>query len=226
MTAETAETAEAELERLRRRQRRNLRHARAKGFLEGVCAMLGPRDLVVDCGANVGDVTRPLAETGAGVIAFEPDPWAVARLRERVADLPNVTVREAAVGSGEGSVTLRRAAGREDNPKGASVKSTVLEGGRGISDRDAVEVPLVDFPAFLEATIAERGEIAFLKMDIEGAELDVLAAMAERRLFDRIRCTVAETHERKFKALRPRFRELRERIGAEWPASRVNLDWI
>ena len=50
-----------------------------------------------------------------------------------------------------------------------------------------------------------------MKMDIEGAELEILEQMHERDFFDRIRLTVAETHENKFKALRPRFQALREK---------------
>ncbi len=227
MTEDTADKL-AELDRLKRRHNRNLRAAHAKGLLEGVCSMLGPGDLVIDCGANVGDITVPLAQTGADVIAFEPDPWAFPRLQEKVSTYPNVTLHNAAVGIGEGTVKLRRALSRDRNPKGASVKSTIVEGGRGIGvdDADSVAIPLLDFPRFLNGLIAERGGIAFLKMDIEGAELDILEAMSADRLFDHIRLTLAETHERKFKALRPRFRELRRVVAGSWPSTRVNLDWV
>lgn len=221
-----SEADEAEIDKLRRRQKRNERAAWAKGYLEGIAAMLKPGDLVIDLGANVGDVAAPLAATGATVECFEPDPYAFARLSERLGEAPNVTLVNAAAGTRAGTVTLRRAPGFDAKPKGASVKSTILEGGRGVGDEGAVEVPMIDFPAHLRARIAAHGEIALLKMDIEGAELDILEAMEAEGLFQSIRCTLAETHERKFKALRPRYRALRERIGAAWPPSRVNLDWI
>ena len=63
-------------------------------------------------------------------------------------------------------------------------------------------------------------------MDIEGAELDLLDAMLGQGLFDQIQLTVAETHERKFKDLRPRFAALRDAVAAAYPPTRVNLDWI
>ena len=63
-------------------------------------------------------------------------------------------------------------------------------------------------------------------MDIEGAELDVLEAMEAQGLFDKIKLTVAETHEKKFKHLRPRFAALRATVGAKYPITKVNLDWI
>lgn len=50
--------------------------------------------------------------------------------------------------------------------------------------------------------------------------------MLRDRLFDDIQLTVAETHERKFKELRPRFAALRAAVAEAYPPTRVNLDWI
>lgn len=218
--------AELRAEALIRRQKRNLRKAHAEGYLSGVAAMLRKGDLALDLGANMGVVTDILARTGADVVAFEPDPWAFAKLTERFADTPNVTLVNAAVGIGSGSVRLMRAQNFGDNPLGASVKSTILDGGRQIDAENAVDVPLVDFPTYLGEQLASRSEIAFIKMDIEGAELDILEALDAQGLFERIRVLVAETHERKFRDLRPRFRALRERFRDKYDPNRVSLDWI
>ncbi len=215
-----------DLEKLKRRHKRNLRAATAKGYLLGVRSMLKPGDLVIDCGANLGDVAEPLAETGATVECFEPDPHALLHLRARLGSRDNVRIHAAAVGTTEGTVALHRAEGFDDRPDGRSVKSTVLKGGRGVDDAATVDVPQIDFLAHLRARIGEHGEIAFLKLDIEGAELDLLEAMHAEGLFAHIRCTVAETHERKFRDLRPRFRALRETFAEAYPVERVNLDWI
>lgn len=222
----TGSPAEERARALIRRQKRNLRKARAEGWLSGVAAMLRPGDLVVDCGANMGVVTAILAATGADVVAFEPDPYAFGILTDRFASTPNVTLVNAAVGAAAGSVTLRRAANFDANPTGASVKSTILAGGRQIDDTQGIDVELIDFPAWLDARIAERGHIAFIKMDIEGAELDILEALDAAGTFAHIRCLVAETHERKFKDLRPRYRALRKGFADRHDPNRVNLDWI
>ena len=218
--------AERRAEVLIRRQKRNMRKAAAEGFLSGVAAMLRPGDLALDCGANVGVVTRVLAATGADVVSFEPDPFAFGKLRAAFGDHPRVDLMNAAVGVGEGTVRLMRAENFDDNPTGASVKSTILNGGRMIDDAGGIDVRLMDFLAYLEAKIAERGEVAFVKMDIEGAELELLEEMDRRGLLDHIRCLVAETHERKFRELRPRYRALRSNFAKKYPGGRVNLDWI
>jgi FkbM family methyltransferase len=205
-----------EIEALIRRQKRNLRKAWAEGYLTAITAMLKPGDLAVDCGANMGVVTERLAATGASVVAFE----------QKFANASNVMLVNAAVGVGSGTVRLMRADNFGDNPEGASVKSTILDGGRRIDAENAVEVPLIDFPSWVADQVKARGEIAFIKMDIEGAELDILEKMDSEQLFVNIRCLVAETHERKFKDLRDRYKALRDKVSQTYAPGKVNLDWI
>jgi FkbM family methyltransferase len=218
--------AELRAEAMIRRQKRNLRKASAEGFLAGVAAMLRPGDLVLDCGANVGAITAILAETGADVLAFEPDPFAFAALSARFADHPRVTLVNAAVGASAGTVRLMRAANFEDNPTGASVKSTILQGGRAIDASNGFDVPLISFPDLIREKIAAGREVAFVKMDIEGAELEILEVLDRDGLLAQIRVIVVETHERKFKDLRPRYKALRDSFAEKYPGNRVNLDWI
>ncbi|AUQ68743.1 FkbM family methyltransferase [Phaeobacter inhibens] len=218
----------ARLEKLERRKERDRRAAHAKGLLQGICSLLKPGDIVLDCGANVGAVTLPLAATGATVHAFEPDPFAFDALRRATQHLPNIILHNAAVGLQAGTIQLMRAENFSDNPRGASVKSTVISGGRKIDETsgETLEVALVSLPDIIAEHAAASGEIAFLKMDIEGAELDILETMLQQALFDSIRLTVCETHEHKFKALRPRFKTLRDAVAEAYPITKVNLDWI
>jgi FkbM family methyltransferase len=219
--------AEDPLKRLKRRYKRDIRVARADGMLQGVLAMLRPGDVTIDCGANRGDITARLAGTGAVVHAFEPDPYNIAKLEDRFASLANVHLHRAAVGTKAGQIRLMRAANWDANPESASVKSTVVKHVDGIAESEGIDVALIDLPAFLRG-LAATAPIAFLKLDIEGAELDLLELMLAERLFDLVRLTVAETHERKFKELtqKLRYSALRAAVTEAYPATRVNLDWI
>lgn len=225
--AETEASATVEeLEAKLRRQKRNMRKASAEGFLAGILAMLKPGDLVMDCGANVGKITTQVARTGAKILAYEPDPFAFGQLSKACGDLPNVVLPDVAVGATSGSIRLMRASNFDDNPAGASVKSTIVGGGRMIREEDGIDVTLLAFPDLVRTLTTDGAEIALVKMDIEGAELDILEALEEQGLFDRIRCLVVETHERKFKDLRPRYRSLRNRLSKGPYAQRIFLDWI
>lgn len=220
--------ADKEQRKAKRRAERNIRHAHAKGLLQGIISMLQPDDIVFDCGANVGDVTIPLAKTGAQVHAFEPDPFAYEKISRRVKNLSNVTLHNVAVGPESGSIQLMRAANFDDNPHGGSVKSTVIKGGRNINEdeSDCIKVQMINLPDMICDLTSNNRQIAFLKMDIEGAELELLETMFAQDLFQNIRLTVAETHEKKFKELAPRFKELRHTISEKYPITKVNLDWI
>ena len=57
------EALKAAHDKLKRRAQRNERAQFARGLMQGILSMQQPGDVVLDCGANVGAVTGPLAET-------------------------------------------------------------------------------------------------------------------------------------------------------------------
>jgi FkbM family methyltransferase len=206
--------------------RHKLRKARARGVTEGLCAGLNEHSIVVDCGANVGAVTAPLARSGAKVIAFEPDEIAYAALVEATADMPNVELHQAAVGLEEGEIMLYRAGKFETDPLAATVSSSVMTGKRGQSEENAIKVQQVDLLAFLKGLIKKHGRVDFLKLDIEGSELDLLPALADAGILDDIRYVAVETHERKFPEQRRQFLAMRRKIEKNFKRRHVNLNWI
>ncbi len=217
---------QAQYDKLKRRQARNERAHFARGLMQGIMSMLKPGDVVLDCGANIGEVTEPLAATGATVHAFEPDPYAFEQISRRMQGVENVVLHNAAVAVEAGKLRLMRAVNFDDNPKAGSVKSTLIAGARNINEQDGIEVDVIALPDLIRDVAGKHGEVAFLKMDIEGAELDLLEQMHTDRLFDLVRLTVAETHENKFADLRPRFADLRAAVAEAYPITHVNLDWI
>lgn len=214
------------------------RQARAKGVLDGILGQLRPGDLCLDCGANVGAVAGPLAATGAEVLAFEPDPLAFAALSDRLAAFPNAHPIPAAVGVTDGTATLHRAKRFADSPLAATVGSTVVPGKRDSDGSHDIPVRVLSLPDILTAIQEGRWpddlpmptrahtRIALLKLDVEGAELALLPALHDADLLAPVACTLVETHQRKFPALRRDFLSMRRRIAALYPVPKVDLDWI
>ena len=199
-----------------RERRRAQRAARAERAFFAALLELGPGDVALDCGANVGFHARHMARSGATVHAFEPDPLAFAELSRALGGAANVTLHGAAVGTAAGRATLSRSADFAADPLRRTVASTLMGGGG-----EGVEVEVIDLPAFLEALPAPP---ALLKLDVEGAEVELLETLEARGLLAPIRHVFCETHERQFPALRARTFALIRRLGPDG-AGRVDFDW-
>ena len=74
---------------MRRKVHREMRGSYCSGIMMGLRAALGPGDVCIDLGANIGEVTVPLAETGATVHAFAPDHDTFAQLKSACARHPS-----------------------------------------------------------------------------------------------------------------------------------------
>ena len=205
----------------RRYERKILRlHAHGKEFDEALSRSRGMT--CIDLGANVGEYTRRMAAGAKRVIAFEPDPWSHAALQANTAHLDNVRIEYAAAGTGDGKVLLYRHARFAKDPAKYSESSSVIADKSNVSREGAVEVRQVDFIRFL-ADLDE--DIGILKIDIEGAEVELLEALFERpEILARIAYVFAETHETRIPGHKARVNALRER-ACTMKRPCVNLNW-
>jgi FkbM family methyltransferase len=185
-------------------------------------AALDAGSLCIDLGANVGKISGELARTGARVHAFEPDPWAFGQLRDRLGGLANVTLHNAAIGARDGTATLMR---DPDFDQDRAVRSEGTSAFRSLlwqeGEADAFEVEQVGICRFLREL--DR-PVDLIKVDIEGAEVELLEALLDAPERDRVKVMFVETHEAQMPELRPRLKALRRRIKAlEHPV--VYLNW-
>lgn len=150
--------------------------AHRRGLAAFYAPFLRPGDLAFDVGAHVGDRVAAFRSLGARVVAVEPQArlaWVLRRLHGRDA---GVTVVRAALGpaEGEGVLRLNRA-----NPTvstlsaGFPAAAEDAPGWEGQRWDGAERTPVTT----LDALIARHGAPAFVKIDVEGFEADVLAGL-------------------------------------------------
>jgi FkbM family methyltransferase len=183
---------------------------------------LGPDDLAIDCGANVGDVTVELARTGALVHAFEPNPDAFAVLAERVDGAGNVHVHRQAVLDRAGTARLYLHEDAARDPIGASVGSSVLPYKANVVTDRFVEVEAVDLASFV---LELRRPVKVLKLDVEGAECPIVHRLLDTGAMALVCTALVELHDRHIPELKAENDRLRERIAREGLAERVLTDW-
>lgn len=193
----------------------------ARYLFDGLVRRLTADDLVIDCGANLGEFTQQLAASGATVHAFEPDPYTFGRLVENTSRFPNVVCHNQAVGVGTGTVKLYRTAAFDANPEAASISSSLLADKVNIDQSNFVEVELIDFVSFVRSL---PRMVKLLKMDIEGAEVDVLEHLLASGAVDCCEQIFAETHEDRIPALAQRTAALRQLASGEY-SQKLHLDW-
>ena len=183
-----------------------------------------PGDIIIDAGANVGDVTSKCARTGATVHAFEPNPVCFEILKKRFSRLPNVRIYNQGVMDKPGSLTLSTpVAHAQYDDLDSTVAASFVAPKSGDVEMRETEVECIDLASF----IRELGRpVTLLKMDIEGAEVPVLNRMIDTGAIDEVQLAIVETHERFSDELANATNALRERLSAAGMDHKVRLDWI
>jgi FkbM family methyltransferase len=133
-------------------------------------------DLVFDIGAHVGDRVAAFRRLGARVVAVEPQPALVMTLRLLYGLDRRVAIEPAAVGRSPGKIELRL---NLDNPTVSTASDEFVQAARGApgwegqawGERVGVRLTTLD------ALIGRHGMPAFIKIDVEGFEAEVLAAL-------------------------------------------------
>jgi len=153
----------------------------SRGHQQGMMTLyrhfVAPGDLVFDIGAHVGDRIGVFRKLGAHVVAVEPQPAAFRWLKFRYGRDAKVTLLRQAVSDAPGELALHM---NLANPTISSASPDFIAaagaapGWEGQSWDDVASVPAVT----LDALIAEYGQPTFIKIDIEGFELNALKGLS------------------------------------------------
>lgn len=133
-------------------------------------------DLVFDVGAHVGDRVACFRRLGARVVAVEPQPALARTLRLLYGHDRAVTIEATAVGRAVGTIELKL---NVTNPTVSTASDAFIkaaDGAPGWEDQHwtkSVRVPLTT----LDALIDRHGLPSFIKLDVEGFEVEALAGL-------------------------------------------------
>jgi FkbM family methyltransferase len=141
-----------------------------------------PVETIVDLGANIGFASRWLfcKFRGARLVAVEPDPFNATFLRANLANVPGSTVVEACIAARDQEVYLQL---------GTQADNHVMV---HRPSEKSLAVPGISMLSLMRRCGLER--IDLLKVDIEGAEAELLGETAEQWI-GRVGCAVIELHD-------------------------------
>ena len=154
---------------------------------------VGRDPLLIDCGLG-RDISFPVAfleRCGGRVIGIDPSPAAVAYCSERCPAAMQVRAEALWTEAGR-TLTFHLPRPPEQLPKGADGISGSLLASHGYTGEATLSVRTTSFAEILAS--AGRSECDVLKLDIEGAEYDVLAALCSSGEIRHARQVLVEFH--------------------------------
>lgn len=139
---------------------------REEEVTRAIRSVLGPGDVFVDAGANIGVYTVYASRLGTRVVAVEMIPETAQILRTHISDndCRNVTVVEAAL----------------SDRSGDTVRATVTPGKYGQAHLSDVGEIIVQ-TATLADVLADIPHVRLIKMDLEGAETAAIRGLGDVR---------------------------------------------
>ena len=168
---------------------------------------------ILDCGSNIGVSVLYFKHQwpNARIEAFEPDPNCFAALKRTVEDneLKSVQIHNVAVAGDAGVMQFFTDSTRPGSLRGSISQTRAREG-------SSISVPAVTLSSFLCDEPAD-----LLKLDVEGAELDVVSELSAKGALQSIDQAVIEYHHNLFadKTRLSRFLALLENAGYSYTLS-------
>ncbi|RDU73436.1 FkbM family methyltransferase [Helicobacter aurati] len=175
--------------------------------------------ICIDCGTHAGLITDIILFCGGISYAFEPNIYLYNILKSKYNDNPHVILNQAAVSNRYYTTEFLMDCG-----------GILSQGNRIVESVDSTQktfcVQVVDLSEIIEQQILPKYQrIYFLKLDVEGAEFEIIESLLQKQLYKHIDFIACETHERFFMDSDSKIKKLRDSIK-QCGANNIFLDWI
>jgi len=148
-------------------------------------------EAIIELGANVGLITKKILLHNKPVYAFEPEPEAFKLLS--LIKSPNLTILNKAAWIKEQMMQLHR---HKDwlNTKSHTSSSLKIDK-KNVDDKNSINCETVDIADY----IISLNKKVLIKMDVEGAEYELIHHLLNKKVFNYITYIFCEFHPKKIK---------------------------
>ena len=185
-------------------------------------------DICIDCGANQGLVSDIFLQMGAEVYSFEPHKDLYNILLYKYKGNNNIHLLNNAVGAENSKmpfyISAKETFANLATTTGASCCTfDALVNNKTVSKYD---IDMIDLCEYIKKNIVDKGKrVYILKIDIEGAEWDLLKKIIETRTYENIDYIFCEEHSRLQKDGKQKLDMINKMIE-ENNISNIYLDWF
>jgi FkbM family methyltransferase len=183
---------------------------------------LNKDSIVLDCGANVGRITSYLSITGATIYAFEPDPIAFKILIRRCKNKKNVTCINIGVWHKDAVVQLYRHKEMREEETSFTIGSSIVNAKKNVDSGSFTEIEVIDLLTFIRHL---NKKVDLVKVDIEGAEIEILKKIIAEDAHTLFKIMFVETHETKIPGQGDELIAIKLQMK-EKGVNNIKLNWI
>ena len=142
--------------------------------LHNIFKLINKEDIVFDIGAHTGEKSKNLIEICSKIILVEPQPECIKILRKKFSNIPKVLILPYGLSSKKENLQLKI---NSSNPLISTFSSHWNKGRFSNSKWDQV---INVNTTTLDQLISDYGHPKFIKIDVEGFELEVLKGLSQK----------------------------------------------
>ncbi len=138
--------------------------------------LIDPHDLVFDVGGNIGQRAKIFADIGRKVVVFEPQPYCIRQLRSRFRYIPKIKLEPIALNN---TVSTEKMYLSSSHTISTLSRHFIETAGKTVFKNETYNQEIDVETNTLDNMIERYGLPAFLKIDTEGFEINVLQGLKD-----------------------------------------------